>query len=270
MHINPLLIPTILLGLLAFWAGYRLTGRINTPAQRVIAIGIAGVLAIPAVLLATYYLHWLDAAPWFYAFRTLPYSELSAAGAGVLAGMLPALLGRSRGFLAVSWVGMLALLLVGLCIPYAKMLLMPLHAGELREQWEDGVCLQSTVSTCGPASAATLLRALGCRISEAELAHESFSTGTGTEIWYLARALQRHGFTARYVFTPASPDHLPCPAIAGTRVGQGPGAGHFIALLAETPSGYLVGDPLSGKREIKKVDYAPYQFTGFFLVVNRK
>lgn len=214
-------------------------------------------------------------APWFYAFRTAPGSELTAAGAGVLAGMLPVLLGQRRGFLAVTVPGMLAMLLVGLLIPYAKMLLLPLRDADFTDSWTPrGICMQSTIATCGPASAATLLHAQGYAITECELARESFSSRSGTEIWYPARALRRHRFSVQYQFTGTPPDHLPYPAIAGTSLGDisavNPRAGHFIAILGETHTSYLVGDPLRGSVTINKANYAPYHFSGFFLVVQRR
>src|SRR5260370_33026524 len=67
-------------------------------------------------------------------------------------------------------------------------------------------CLQTTYSTCGPASSASLLQAFGQDASEQQLARESFTSKGGTEIWYLARAFRRRGFRTNFVIQ--SPDHI--------------------------------------------------------------
>ena len=275
MHLNPMLYPTLALALFVFWAGYWLMGHLRSLVSRIAFMFLAVLLAIPAVLLAVYYLHCFDMAVWFFTFRTMPCSELTAAGAGVLAGMLLALAEqktRSSVITLPAAFVMLFVLFIGLGIPYVKMLLLPLHDADLtRSVWKDGVCMQSTPSTCGPASAATLLQAQGYAVSERELADECFTSSSGTEIWYLARALQRRGFTTHYLFTrmlpDALPEALPYPAIAG--IAFGPRAGHFIAILGKTPDGYLLGDPIRGKVKLTKTNCAAFTFTGFFLRVQR-
>lgn len=87
MAFNPLLIPTLLVALLACWGGVKLAHR---PLSRLALIGLvaAGVLlALPAFLFVIYYLHVLDGAAWFYQLRAARFSELSAAGAGVITGI---------------------------------------------------------------------------------------------------------------------------------------------------------------------------------------
>lgn len=117
MNINPLLWPTLALALLAFLAGNRLMRRVSAAKARVGYLLCALLLAAPAALLAVYYLHWFDDALWYYQFRTAPGTELTAACAGLLLGMLPALIPRKGGFFGVSSGGALALLLVLLLIP---------------------------------------------------------------------------------------------------------------------------------------------------------
>lgn len=126
--------------------------------------------------------------------------------------------------------------------------------------------MQTTFSTCGPSSAATLLEAFGQPASERQLASECLTSRGGTEIWYIARALRRRGFRTQVLIRP--PDGLlpPSPAIAGV-VLQG-GAGHFIAIMSQTADEVTIGDPMKGKLVIKKADLRNnYHFTGFFLVV---
>ena len=159
-----------------------------------------------------------------------------------------------------------AVLLSLVLVPYAKPVLSPLAFDRPRTQPGDGTVLQSTFSTCGPASAATLLNLLGRPASEQELARESFTSRGGTENWYLARALRRRGLDVAFEIQPADSVVVPSPAIAGV-VLRG-GAGHFIAILDSAGAEVTFVDPLEGKHTIKKADLAArYRLTGFFMVV---
>lgn len=63
----------------------------------------------------------------------------------------------------------------------------------MRDAWEDGVCLQSTMATCGPCSLATVFRSLGEPKTEAAIARGAFNSMTSTESWYLLRYARRQG-----------------------------------------------------------------------------
>lgn len=129
--------------------------------------------------------------------------------------------------------------------------------------------MQSTLSTCGPASTATILNSLGAKTSERELATECHTYQGGTESWYLARAIRRRGFEAAFRIEPENPPSLPSPAIAGV-VLRG-GAGHFIAVLSQTPDRAVIADPMKGKLVLDRASLLRlYHFTGFFLVVGRE
>ena len=213
------------------------------------------VLSLPAVLFASYYLHLFDNAAWYYNLRAIPYVELTGAGVGLLAGVLQGRMAPA-GRVAIPVVALLLLL-----TPHLKPLLAPLDLAQLRDRCEGEVCLQSTPSTCGPASAATLLRRLGRVVTERELAVEARSSTSGTEIWYLARALRARGVDAVAVIAPGE---IVAPSIAGVVL---PGnAGHFIAVLRQTPAEVSVMDPLRGLIVIPRAELVQrYRFTGFFL-----
>jgi ABC-type bacteriocin/lantibiotic exporter with double-glycine peptidase domain len=151
-------------------------------------------------------------------------------------------------------------------LPYLKPVLRPLRADSWREEWQGEACLQSTPSTCGPAAAATVVRRLGGHLSEGELAREAFTCRSGTENWYLARALRRHGFESDFLLS--DPSKAPLPAIAGVRLRSLRNAGHFIALLERDGDKYVVADPMEGLSTNTLADLeGPYEFTGFFLPI---
>ena len=260
---NPLFFPVVALAALLFYAGNKAGLRATTARER-LPWAIAGtVCAVPAVLFATYYFHWFDDAAWFYRFRSAPWTELTAAGAGLLAGLLYAWL----AVIGRAWrIAVPALLLAGLFVPYMKAVVAPLDAAMLTDHCRDGVCLQSTASTCGPASAASILRLFNIEETERTLAREAFTTSGGTENWYLARALRRRGFPVEYVIIERPVTRLPYPSVAGVRLPGG--AGHFIAVLAETGDAYVIGEPMRGRLSVPKARLRDaYDFTGFFMVV---
>jgi ABC-type bacteriocin/lantibiotic exporter with double-glycine peptidase domain len=144
-----------------------------------------------------------------------------------------------------------------------KPLIDPLDLKVLRDRCDGAVCLQSSFSTCGPATAATILRGFGQNVTEKDLALESFTSRGGTEAWYLARALRKRGNATEFVFSDSA---LPYPAVAGVRL-QGD-TGHFIAILNEQNETYTVVDPLSGAISLNANDLRKkYHFTGFFMTI---
>ncbi len=255
MNVNPWLGPTLLLSALLFPLGLR-WGRASSLSP-VKLILMAGLAALPALLIAAQYLHVLDSS-WYYAFRAYPGTELLAVPEGLSAGPV-----QGRWRMGRSSVSMLILLALLVGMPHAKPLLYPLNDSLLQERWQDAVCLQSSPSTCGPACAATLLRSLGKAGDEATLARECFSSGRGTENWYLTRALRKRGLRVRYLDLTDISGGLPSPAIAGVRL-EG-GFGHYVTVLGKTPEGYLLGDPLEGSVILPQTTLTGYGFTGFFM-----
>lgn len=264
---NHMLWPTLLMAALLFWVGVKAEQRIAAPLNRTLFVGSATVLAMPGILFAAYYTKLLGEPIWLYEFRALPYTELTAAGVGLIAGFVHqvrlkhAFMKRQLRAFTVP-----AILAVAVVAPYVKPLLRPLDKSLLHENWNDGVCLQSTPSTCGPASAATLIRSLGKNVTEAELASESLTYAGGTENWYLVRALRKRGFHPEFKLVAPESREFPTSAIAGVKLPQG--TGHFIALISSDGTNYLGSDPLTGRFTATLTELkSDYRFTGFFLVI---
>jgi len=261
---NPLFIPTLLLAITIFIAIWKTTHRQSAP-----FVGVIGLLAaVPAVLFAVYYLKVLGEAKWFYTFRAWPFTELSAAGVGVFAGWLQYQREQNSWLKRTFSVFFIpGLMILGVTAPYAKQILMSADLGAYSDTWSNGVCLQSSESSCGPASAATLLHAAGQSVTEKQIAKESFTTKRGTENWYLLRTIQRHGADAHFLVTSAGIENIHYPAIAGVLL-KSVKAGHFIAILGEHNGKLIIGDPLVGRQEIpRKMLSEIYAFTGFYIVI---
>lgn len=182
---NLLFFPTLLLNVLLFIAGLKLC-----ESGRSCAVGLIGLVAgISAILFAVYYSKILGEAKWFYLFRSWPYTELSTAGIGPLFGWLE--FQRQQSPRLKRTVGSFFLpFLMTFCVavPYLKQMVLRPDWNTFADRWADGVCLQSSEASCGPAAGATLLRHFGREVTERELAIESFTTRRGTENWYLVRA----------------------------------------------------------------------------------
>ncbi len=266
---NPLLIPVLAVGAGTFALGWRFAARPRSRGAFVAALGVGAAASLPALLFAAYYLHLFDDAVWFYEVRALPGTELAAGPAGFLAGVLHARVRRHDRLRRVAGTTLLPVgLLFLLATPYLKMIFRPLAAASLRDRWSEGVCIQSTGHTCGPAAAATLLRRFGIETTERDLAEAAYTSSSGTEVWYLARALRRRGLDVRFIQTSSQPETLPAPALAGTRLGGPAGIGHFIAVLDAIEDRCVVGDPLVGRKETTLDALRQrYHVTGFFLVV---
>lgn len=264
LPMNLLVIPTLAIAYLlsgVAMAVFRSESRI----ARWILLALAVPLAVPAILFVVYYLHCFDNAAWFYQFRALPLSELTAGGIGLLAGSFASVIRGRRGvIIPLSF----AFLTLGIIAPHIKPLIAPLPASCFQNRWNGEVCLQSTGSSCGLASAASILRAVGIDTTEAEIAGKCFTYRGGTESWYLARFMRSRGFDVRFVCAASQTSNVPVPSIAGVRVG---GFGHFIPIISETGTTFITGDPLVGRQEWPKDEIRRhFNLTGFFMEIRRR
>ena len=264
---NPLFIPTLLLSLVLFFTGLEIARSLKSSSVFLI---ISMMAATPAILFAAYYTKTFGEAEWFYRFRSWPFTEFSAAGIGFLGGWFqyrreecP----RIKKIVSAFFIPGLMLLCV--TAPYLKQIFLRPDWSSFSDRWSEGVCLQSSESSCGPASAATLLHAFGKQATEYELAKESFTTRRGTENWYLLRTIRRHGVDANYLITLPGNDRIRHPAIAGVKLKDCPEAGHFIAILDGNNGRFIIGDPLNGREEVSRKQIAErYLFTGFYVLIS--
>ncbi|HLP77962.1 MAG TPA: cysteine peptidase family C39 domain-containing protein [Candidatus Paceibacterota bacterium] len=249
---------------LAQWSGRRPA----SPRIKRFSLGICLFLALPGVIYAIYYFRILGEPIWLYRLRAVPGTELLASLSGFFAGLIQVWVVPS---LKLSRVGRRVLvplvLVIVLALPYLKPILRPLKREALEDRWSEGVCMQSTFSTCGPASAATVLRELGARVSERELAIEAMTSDRGTENWYLARALRRRGFEVSFTLEGLS---VKTPAVLGVRLHQYGSSGHFVALLGRNGDRFVIADPMEGKSTNTVAELEDkYELTGFAMLIER-
>jgi predicted double-glycine peptidase len=137
----------------------------------------------------------------------------------------------------------------------------------------DGVCLQNTGYTCGPASAVTALRKLGFPAEEGQLAILSFTSSmTGTPPDILAEVLQtQYGKDSLVVEyrTFKNISELKQAGLTLAVVKFGFMIDHYVTVLEVTDSEVIVGDPLDG---LDKMSYEEFQQKWSFvgIVLKRK
>jgi hypothetical protein len=269
---NPLFIPVILGTIAFFFVGTWLSRRAQSGLQTVILVTISFLTAVPAVLYVVFYSGVLGETKWFYTFRAIPGTEFAACSAGLLAGWLQSMRSRSHQVRKQMSAGFIPFMLL-LCVtlPYLKQLFLKPNWDGFSDRWSENVCLQSSESSCGPASAATLLRFFGKPASEKQIAQDSFTSRRGTENWFLIRTMRRLGLNAQYSIQKTGNVDLPYPAIVGVRLGGEHGTGHYIAVLGRIPQNekcFAIGDPLNGREQLTEQELLNrYYFTGFAIIV---
>ena len=182
---------------------------------------------------------------------------------GAAGGCFAALLPRNLAVLPFLAVAAFAF------VPFLKPIIGPLPSN-FSGKWNGDICLQSTPSTCGPASVATILNSLGVETNESELARDSYSYTGGTEAWYLIRAIRARGCEASVQFRPDFDPQISLPAVVGVRLGGPDGFGHFVPFLSKSGDTYSLGDPLVGPQfETLSQLRKRYHFTGFHLPISK-
>ncbi len=123
----------------------------------------------------------------------------------------------------------------------------------------DGVCLQTTRYTCGPAAAVTALLQLGIEAKESELAILAYtSPQMGTVEDLLADAIEKQyagqnvKCTIRF-FNSVEELKQNCPAIAVVK--HSFFVDHYVTVLEVKDDTVIIGDPLAGKVELSYEDF---------------
>jgi hypothetical protein len=252
---HPVALSLVAFGLTYIWL------RQRSLKMRLAAACVFVVLAAPSFLFTFYYAHLLPERVWFYTLRSWQWSDFLVLFLGCAGGALATLLRQS--LFNLPWLATVAFGVV----PHLKPLIGPLPDSDFQERWKGDACLQSTPSTCGPASVTTILRHLGVESSERATARAAFSYSGGTEAWYLARYVRSRGLVPRFDFQRTFTPAVGFPALVGVRL---IGFGHFIAVLDIRDDQVTFADPLYGAERLPLAQFlSRYQFTGFHMVVSK-
>ena len=135
---------------------------------------------------------------------------------------------------------------------------------------KNGICLQTTDYTCGPAAAVTALRKLGLSAEEGQVAILSCTSAqAGTPEDMLADGLNRQyavqGLSAKCRVFHSVAELKPAGSTLAV-IKYGFMVDHWVAVLEVTDSEVVVGDPLGGLDRLSYEDFAKkWRFVGIVL-----
>ena len=165
-------------------------------------------------------------------------------------------------------------------VPVVRPIAAPANVNPSEVNWIDGICLQSHPSTCGAASAATLLHRHGVQATESEMIDACLTSRAGTVPLGLYRGIalkadqsgRRAGIASREPSEWNRLGQLPNVALvqfdspAGNRSPSrllGPhGEGHAVTVIGRADDGrWIIGDPAVGQIYWNDEEFRSY-FTG--------
>jgi predicted double-glycine peptidase len=128
----------------------------------------------------------------------------------------------------------------------------------LKNTYQDGVCLQSTSYTCGPAAAVTALKQLGMNSEEgtlAILAHTTSMAGTPADSLCAAINKLHQGEDIRCTYREyqSIAELKQMPVIAVVKFGLL--VDHYVTVLAITETTVEIGDPLEGRKSLSYPEF---------------
>lgn len=167
-----------------FLAGSHLSRRLSVGAASILVMTTVAVL-LAFILFVQDRLLLTRLAPFDNALILAnPLLPLAGLLAGLILPQMPENSSVTRRILPVG-------LLLGLGMVYNFRPLLGTPPLIENDQWQNGVCMQSSEASCSVASAATLLRAHGINASEAEMARLCLTRSDGTSMLGVYRGLRR-------------------------------------------------------------------------------
>jgi predicted double-glycine peptidase len=200
------------------------------------------------------------------------FASIGFIAAAMLATIIMKLPGR-RDRIALGCLGLLVVLLASVW-PFLAPAFNHDYLASLTTRMDaDGVCLQNTAYTCGPASAVTALRKLGFTADEGQiaiLAHTSVAIGTPPDI--LAGTLADHysqrGLVCVYRRFK-NLDELKNAGLTLAVIKFNLVLDHYVTVLSVTDDAVTIGDPLNGLNKLSPAEFAAiWRFEG--VVLSRK
>ena len=283
--INPNLYLSLIFCLILFISGRQLAELPCGGNTRRTIVLLLFFIAIPALLFPLGYFDFFGESPRYCSYRAINRIEILTSLIAPLLGYITFGKQRSRiserGFLSAlakklrPFAFPFCLLFVLSC--YIKPVIRPLSKELVfQDRWEDDVMMQSASSTCGPSALATAMYATdGRKVLEEDIVKAVYTSGGGTDNWYLARYARESGYKAAYSSFKEITDVKTTSVVgvalkvAGVKVSDAARIGHYIAILNVEDSVIDVGDPLKGRLTLTPDEFNYlYEFTGFAMSVS--
>lgn len=168
---------------------------------------------------------------------------------------------KHKLFLTISTTLVITISILFCVINYGPTIWMHYELKNLQTTFsKDGICIQTTGFTCGPAAAVTVLHQLGIDAQESELAIYSKCTAQkgGTTNELLVSAVKKlygsKGIECSYLsFDSINQLKDKCPLIA--IISLSPVVSHYTVVLEVTEDKVIIGDPIGGKKEWSYEDF---------------
>lgn len=181
------------------------------------------------------------------------YAVLGVSVAMLLMTLSPRLPGRGQKGLIVA-LALVAALKTAI-LPFLGPILVRSQMVSIETEIDaQGVCLQTSSYTCGPAAAVTVLRRFGIEADEGEIAiHAGTGPTTGTPADMLCRAIEelfaKEGIECRYRQFDSVAE-LKRPGVTIALVKLNFFMDHYVAVLRVADEYVVVADPLMGQRRL--------------------
>lgn len=269
MYFNRAIFPAVIIGIILFIIGQRTSRAVSGKPVRILLGFVFILLCIPNFLFGAYYMHFINEPVWYIKFRAIDNIELLSSLTGLFFGFVTfkdESFGKIKLKVFNKYIFVICMLLI--IVPFIKPIIRPVSRNsQFQDRWKDGVCLQSTGSTCGPAALATIFNYYGISKSEEEIARAAFSSSSGTENWYLIRYAEKNGLETEVSYKNSLND-VPVPSIIGTYINGR--IGHFITILGKEGDHFVVGDSLKGRLLLTEKEFNKYYtFSNFVLHIKK-
>lgn len=267
MFFKPIIYITFALAILFYAAGYYLSTFFKTPLLKTAAAALILLLCAPAFFLI-FYFPFIDELA-YLEFRAIDNIEVWASLWGLLFGFIvikkPF---EKRPVWTLFKTVYFAMLFFFILNPLYNMVISPfaLRNAVFKDEWKNGVCLQSLPVTCSPSAVATILREFGVARTERELAYELDTSVYGSETWKIVRYLRKSGFAADcYRLKKLSNE----AALAVISV-KFAGICHSMVFFGMAGDKFDIGDPLFGRLLMDEAAFNKrYLFDGIVCRVKR-
>lgn len=242
-------------------AGHRISQKTKDKRIKVLLGVIFFLLSLPSLIVLIIPVFITPA--WIIEFKAVRWIELVTVFVGLFTGFIINVVRlKSSGILDKykKYFYMISLLIL---IPqYINYFPIMINYEDFKDEWKNGVCMQSKGFTCAPSCMATVYNYFGQKRTEAEMTKALYTSRSGTGLSQVLRYAREQGMKVTCKVSKELKD-VSAPAILEVEV---IGIGHVVVYLGMNGDKYIIGDPLEGRIEISKNQLLDkYKFKGLLL-----
>jgi predicted double-glycine peptidase len=255
------LLINIALSVAMLLAGHRLSKKTKDKKLKIIFGIIFLILSLPSLVVLILPVFYIPA--WLIELKAVKGIELITVFVGVFTGFLISEINSKNNDIWSKYKKYFYMISLLILIPqYINYFPVMVKYDEFKDEWRDGVCMQSESFTCAPSCVATVYNYFGLKRTEAEIAKSLYTSRSGTSLSQIIRYAREYGVEVNCKVSKELKD-ISAPAILDVEV---TGIGHVIVYLGMNGGKYIIGDPLEGRIEVSKDQLLnKYKFKGLLL-----